>query len=70
MVDEIDRLVDLETLDQVVVAEDESLVADVLDVLKRSGVEIVHTDDAVAVSYVEEVLAEMGSEEARPAGNH
>ena len=67
MVDEVDRLVDLDELGDVVVEEDEALVADVLDVLERARVEVVDADHPVAAP--EQVLAQVRAEEARPSGD-
>src|SRR5436189_83059 len=55
VVDDVDGLGDLQVVDEVVVAEDEAVVANVLDVLERSRVEVVDTDDTIALG--EEVLA-------------
>jgi hypothetical protein len=54
-------------LGQVMVEEDEVVVADVLDVPERAGDEVVHADDAVAAS--EQVLAEVRAEEAGTPGD-
>jgi hypothetical protein len=67
VVDDVDRLVDLEVLDHVVVAEDEVLVADVLDVPQRARQEVVDTDDPVTLC--EQVPAEVGAEKTRSAGD-
>jgi hypothetical protein len=67
VVDAGDRLVDLEVLDHVVVAEREVLVPDVLDVVERARVEVVDADDAIAL--VEQVLAQVRAEEARAPGD-
>jgi hypothetical protein len=45
--------------------EDEGVVPDVLDVLEAARVEVVDADHAVVLP--EQVLAEMGAEEARAA---
>ena len=68
MVDEVDRLVDLELLGDVVVEEDEVVVADVLDVAQGARVEVVDADHAVPAR--EQLVAEVGAEEARSAGDH
>ena len=65
--DEVDRLVDLDVLDHVVVDEREVVVADVLDVRERARLEVVHADHAVAL--LEQVLAEMRAEKAGSAGD-
>jgi hypothetical protein len=65
--DDVDRLLELEMLGQVVVSEHQLRRADVLDVLQAAGVEIVDADDPVALP--EQVVAEMGSDEPRPAGD-
>jgi hypothetical protein len=51
-----------------VVHEHEGVVADVLDVRQRAGVEVVEADDAVAVA--QELIAEMRAEEARAPGDN
>ena len=51
-------------LRQVVVEEDEVARADVLDVLKRPGVEVVDADHPIARS--EQMIAEMGAEKPAP----
>ena len=45
----------------------EARVADVLDVLERARVQVVHADHAVALG--EQPVAQMGAEEARPPGH-
>ncbi len=60
--DEVDRLVDLEMPRQIVVQEDKALAAEVLDVLERSGLEVVHADDPEPVR--DEGIAEMRAEKA------
>ena len=57
MVDEVDRLLDLEVVRQVVVEKEELLAAVVLDVVQRPGLEVVDTDHAVPA--LEERVAEM-----------
>ena len=61
VVDEVDRLVDLEMARQVVVEKEEPLATVVLDVLQRPGLEVVDADDAVLA--LEERVAEMRAEE-------
>jgi hypothetical protein len=65
VVDEVDVLLDEERLRQVVVDEDEVPVPDVLEVLKRPGVEVVDADDPVLLR--EQVVAEVRPQEACPA---
>src|SRR4051794_36872790 len=67
MEDVVDRLVDPDALDDVLVQEREVLVANVLDVLERPGLEVVDADDAVAVR--QQVVAEMGAEEPGAPGD-
>ena len=66
VVDEVDVLGHVDVLGDVDVAEDEGVVADVGDVLQRPGLEVVDADHPVALP--EQVLTEMGAEEAGPAG--
>ena len=68
VVDEVDVLGDVDVLDDVDVAEVEGRVADVLDVLQRAGLEVVDADHPVPLA--EQVLAEVGAEEAGAAGDH
>ena len=69
MVDDVDRLVDLDVLDDVVVAELELRpAADVRDVLEAAGLEVVEADHAIVAR--EKVVAEMRAEEARASGDH
>ena len=65
--DEVERLVDRDVLDHVVVHEDERVVSQVLDVRERSGLEVVEADDAMPA--LEERLAQMRAEEACAAGD-
>jgi hypothetical protein len=67
VVDEVDRPRDLDLLGDVVVQERERLVADVLDVPQRAGLEVVDADHAVAA--LEQVVAQVRAEEARAAGD-
>jgi hypothetical protein len=64
--DEVDRLVNLDVLDQVMIEEEESLVTDVLDVLERARVEVVDAKDAM--SLLEEVLAQVRAQESGSPG--
>ena len=50
VVDEVDRLVDEIRLDDVEVEVDERVIADVLDVGERAGLEVVDADHAVAAT--------------------
>ncbi len=68
VVDEVDVLGDLDLAGDVDVAELEGRVADVLDVLQRAGLEVVDADHPVPLA--EQVLAEVGAEEAGAAGDH
>src|SRR5262249_9218281 len=65
--DVVDGLVDPDPVDDVLVDEREPVVAAVLDVLERAGLEVVDADDPVAAP--EEVVAEMGAEEAGASGD-
>src|SRR2546430_14555290 len=67
VVDEIDGPVDLDRVDDVVIEEDEIVVAQMLQIFERAGLEVVHADDAEAL--LEQVLAEMRAEEPGPAGD-
>ena len=64
---DVDVLVEPERLGQVVVHEHEPVVADVLDVGERAGIEVVDADDAVPA--LEEMVAEVGAEKAGAAGD-
>src|SRR5438876_2986011 len=64
VVDELDRLLDPEVLRHVLVHECEALASEVLDVLERSRVEVVHADNAEVLR--DEVIAEMRAEEPGP----
>jgi hypothetical protein len=68
VVDEVDRLRDIDLLGDVDVAELERLVADLGDVLQRPGLEVVDADDPMPVP--EQSFAEMGTEEAGAAGDY
>jgi len=68
VVDAVHRLVELEVLDHVVVDELERVVAQVLEVLQRAGLEVVDADDAVPLA--EQVLAQVGAEKPGSAGNY
>ena len=65
VVDEVDRLVDEERLDDVLVQERELGHADVLDVGERAGLEVVDADHAVPAA--EELVAEVRAQETGPA---
>jgi hypothetical protein len=67
VVDEVDRLLDGDVLDDVVVHVRERGVAQVLDVPQRGGFQVVEADHAVAA--LEQRLAEVRPEEARAAGD-
>jgi hypothetical protein len=67
MEDVVHWTVDVDGVDNVVVEERELVLAQVRDVLERSGFEVVDTDDAVAL--LEQVVAKMRSEEAGTAGD-
>ena len=67
MVDEVDRLVDVVVVRDVEHLEPESGLADVLDVVERAGLEVVHADHAVAA--LEQEIADVGAEEAGAAGD-
>ena len=67
--DEVHRLVDEPGLRQVLVDEDEvGAVLDVLDVLERARVEVVHAHHAVAL--LEQVVAEVRAEKTGAAGDN
>src|SRR4051812_41547810 len=64
VVDDVDRLADVDVLDDVVVHERElGPATDVRDVLEAAGLEVVDADDAVVPR--QQVIAEMGAEEPR-----
>ena len=65
---EIDGLIDLDVLDHVVVQERERVVANVLDVPQRAGLEVVHADNAVTL--LEQVIAKVRAEEPGSAGDY
>ena len=68
MEDVVDGLVDVVGLDDVRLEEAEALrVADVLDVGKRSRLDVVDADDPVAAG--QQLVAEMGAEETRTPGD-
>ncbi len=67
VVDEVDRLLDEVGLDDVEVQVDEVIAAQVGDVVERSGLQVVHADDPVALC--QERITEMGAKEAGTAGN-
>jgi hypothetical protein len=65
---EVDGLLEEEGLCEIVVEGLElRLVRDVLDVLERAGVEVVDADDTVPLG--EQVIAEVGADEAGAAGD-
>jgi hypothetical protein len=68
VVDEVDRLVDIDVLGDVGVSELEPLVADVRDVLQRTGLEVVQAEDPVPRR--DQGLAEVGTEKAGTAGHY
>jgi hypothetical protein len=57
VVHDVDRLVDLQVEGHVVVDERERVAAEVLDVLERAGLEVVHADHPLALC--EQVVAEV-----------
>ncbi len=67
VVDEIERLVDLDVVREVVRQEDERVPTQVLDVGERPGLEIVDADDAMVAR--EERLAQVRAEKACPTGD-
>ena len=67
VVDEVDRLVPDDRLDDVVVHEDERVVAQVVDVLERRDDEVVDAHHAVAA--LQERLAEVRAQEPGAAGD-
>ena len=67
MINEVDGLVDLEEPGHVVVDEEEICRAVVLDVLQRPCLEVVDADHPVAAR--EQLVAEVGAEEAGSAGH-
>jgi hypothetical protein len=65
--DDVDGLVEIDVLDEVVVDEGEGVVTDVLEVLERARLEVVETENAITLP--EQVVAEVGTEEAGSAGD-
>ena len=65
--DEVERLLDRDVLDDVVVQEDEAVVAQVLDVRERARLEVVEAEHAVTA--LEQRLAEVRAQEACAAGD-
>ena len=63
VIDDVDRLVDREMIRDVVIHEDEIVAAQVLDVLKRPGLQVVEANDSVSVAGKR--IAEMRSKKAR-----
>ncbi len=68
MEDVVDRPVDVDRLDHVVVQERELVALDVGDVLQRARLEVVDADHAMPLG--EQVVAEMRAEEPGSAGDH
>ena len=69
MIDDVDGLVDLDVLDDVLVAELELGPApDVRDVLEAAGLEIVETDNPIVAR--QKLVAEVRAEEARASRHH
>ncbi len=66
VVDEVDRLVDPDLVRQVARDEDELVAAVVLDVRERARLEVVDTDDAMALG--EQRIREVGAKKAGAAG--
>ena len=64
---QVDRLVDLEVLDEVVLDEHELVVAQVLDVRQRPRLEVVDAEHAVAAA--KQSFAKVGAEKPGPAGD-
>ncbi len=64
---DVERLLDRDVLDDVVVQEDEPVVAKVLDVRERARLEVVEAQHAVTA--LEERLAEVRAEKACAAGD-
>jgi hypothetical protein len=67
VIDGVDRLLDLEVVDHVVVDEDEVVRADVLDVPQRARLQVVDAHHPIALR--EQVVAEVRAEETRSAGD-
>ena len=63
MVDEVDRPVDIERLDDVLVEQDELGRPDVLDVVEGASLEIVNADHLVTAP--QELITEVRAEETR-----
>src|SRR5215208_7362207 len=68
VIDGVHRLVELQVLGHVVVQEHERVVAQVLEVLQRAGLEVVHADHAVA--RLKQVLTKMGAEKPGSSGDY
>jgi hypothetical protein len=68
MEDEVDRFGDVEKLDAIHVAELEGVVAQMLDVLQRSRIEIVKAYDPL--SLTEQMLAKVRPEKAGPSRHY
>ena len=67
VVDEVERLVHVDLLAHVVVDEREGVVTQVLDVRERARLEVVQTENAMALC--QERLAEVGAEEPGATGD-
>ena len=67
VVDEVDRLVDEERLDDVLVEQDEIGRADVLDVEEGAGLDVVDADHPMSAS--EELIAEVRAQKTGPTRN-
>ncbi len=67
VVDEVERLVDDDRLADIVVEEDECVVAEMCDVRERARLEVVEADDTMPLP--EERLAEVRAEEAGATGD-
>ena len=67
VVDEVDRLVHVDVVDQVLVYVAEVGGADVLDVLEGAGLQVVHADHPAAA--LEKVFAEMRAQKPAPTGD-
>ena len=68
MIHKIHRLGDVDEPGDVMLDEEEVLVPQMADVPERSGIEIVDADDSMTAR--DEVIAEVGAEEPRSAGDN
>jgi len=68
VIDEIDRLYDVGMRRDVVVAELEALTTEMLDVLQRTGIEVVDADHAEIAR--DQMVAEVRAEESRASGDN